>query len=106
MTAGAEEIESGEEPVLDLYCSREGDGWRVYVRSRHLPRYFAVYLDRYGEAYPVQLDFEDLDRRMAKAGAKVERLDTKVGGVELSAIGDSASALAEWLSTALASGVR
>ncbi|MEO6600839.1 MAG: hypothetical protein ABIQ16_13255 [Polyangiaceae bacterium] len=62
--------------------------------------------DENGEAYPVLLDFEDLDRQMASKKAQVEKRVSRTGSVELTARGEAATALAVWLSTAFASGVR
>jgi len=91
---------------LNLFCSIEGEAWRVHVRPTRLPRYLQHCFDQHGEAFPVLLDFEDLTRHMEASEAPFEKRVSRTGGVELSARGDAASALAVWLSTAFASGVR
>jgi hypothetical protein len=83
---------------LDVFCSREGDAWRVYVRPGWLPRYFQQHLDDEYEVYPVHLDFEDLERHMREHHAVTEKQISSVGGVHLIARGRSAEALALWLS--------
>jgi hypothetical protein len=91
---------------LNLFCAREEDAWRVHVQPTWLPRYLHQCFDRHGEAYPVLLDFEDLDRHMKAAGAEYEKRVARTGGVELTARGAAAQTLAEWLGNAFASGVR
>jgi hypothetical protein len=91
---------------LNLFCSLEGEVWRVHVRPTKLPRYLQHCFDEHGEAFPVLLDFDDLARHMAASEATFEKRVSRTGGVELLARGDAASALAVWLSTAFASGVR
>lgn len=100
----ADQETAGDE--LNLFCSVEGDAWRVHVRPTRLPRYLQHCFDESGEAYPVLLDFEDLARHMEGHGASFEKRESKAGGVELLARGASATELAIWLSTAFASGVR
>jgi hypothetical protein len=94
----------GEE--LNLFCSLEGEAWRVHVRPTRLPRYLQQCFDEHGEAFPVLLDFDDLDRHMDANQASFEKRVARTGGVELRAQGEAAAALAVWLSTAFASGVR
>lgn len=52
------------------------------------------------------LDLDDLEHFMHAHGAAYDKRVAKTGGVELTARGESAHALARWLATALASGVR
>jgi hypothetical protein len=103
-TSNAAEQASASE--LNLFCTKEGDAFRVYLRPAWVPRYLRQCLDENGEAYPVQLDFDDLDEHMTRHGAGYEKRPTRLGGVELTARGDAATHLAVWLSTAFASGVR
>jgi hypothetical protein len=100
----SEAVDSGV--VLNLFCSREGEASRVYVRPGWLPRHLHQCLDDHGEAYPVELDFDDLERHMHSNGATYEKKTSSAGGVELTARARSANILAVWLATALASGVR
>ena len=92
--------------VLNLFCARVGEVWRVHVRPTWLPRYLHTVFDEHGEAFPVLLDFDDLDRYMASKRALFEKRVSRTGSVELTAHGEAATALAVWLSTACASGVR
>lgn len=92
--------------VLNLFCARVGEVWRVHVRPTWLPRYLHSIFDEHGEAFPVLLDFEDLDRRMASKQASFEKRVSRTGSIELTAHGEAATVLAVWLSTAFASGLR
>jgi hypothetical protein len=91
---------------LNLFCSLEGEAWRVHVRPGVLPPYLQNCFDEHCEAYPVSLDFDDLSRHMQASGAAFEKRVSRLGGVEVLARGEAASALAVWLATAFASGVR
>jgi hypothetical protein len=92
-----------EELVLTFFCSPLKHSWRVYLLSSWLPPYLRGYFDVEGEAYPPELDFEELDRQAQKHGAAIEKSVDKLGGVELAARGASAKLLASWLATAFAS---
>jgi len=87
-----------EATELDVFCSREGDAWRAFVRPGWQPRYLQQYLDEEGEAFPAHFDFEDLERHMREHHAVAEKEVSTVGGVRLLARGRSAEALALWLS--------
>jgi hypothetical protein len=76
------------------------------MRPTWLPRFLDRCFDKYWEAYPVLLDFEDLDRYMQKRGVPFEKRVSTLGDVEVTARGRAANELAVWLSRALASGVR
>ncbi len=91
---------------LNLFCAREGGAYRVYLRRSWAPRYLRQCFDENAEAYPVELDLDDLDAHMARHGASYEKRPTRLGGVELTARGEAAGHLAVWLSTAFATGVR
>lgn len=91
---------------LDVFCSRASDAWRVYVRPTWLPGYLARCFDRYGEAFPVYLDLEDLDYQMNSSGVEYQRLPSAAGGVQLLAKGHAATVLAVWLSQCFASDQR
>lgn len=98
--------EATEDTVLDLFFAREREAWRVHVVPTWLPRYLQAFFDEHGEAYPVTLDLDDLDRHMHTHGERYEKRVAKTGGINLTARGRAAKELAVWLSTALASGVR
>jgi hypothetical protein len=106
MSSGAQAEREGPAEELSLFCSLEGEAWRVHVRPTWLPRYLKPFFDAHGEAYPVLLDFDDLARHMESNQAPFEKRVTKVGGAELLARGQAAESLAVWLSTAFSSGVR
>jgi hypothetical protein len=92
--------------ILNVFCSPEGETYRVYVRPQAVPRYLFQSLDENYEVYPAELDFDDLRRFMAARGATYTEQRSRTGGVEIAAQGAAAGALAEWLSTAFASGAR
>jgi hypothetical protein len=58
------------------------------------------------EAYTPVIDLEDLDQYMQYHGAGYQKRISAFGDAELTATGDAAEALAAWLSTAFATGVR
>ncbi|MFZ5896854.1 MAG: hypothetical protein ACOY0T_37705 [Myxococcota bacterium] len=92
-----------EELFLNLFCSPTKGAWRVHLGPTWLPPYLLRFFDAEGEAYPVFLDFEELDRQVQKHGAVVEKRVAKTGGTELTARGASAKVVANWLATAFAS---
>src|SRR5882724_2529406 len=98
MKSHAEATEPNQGTVLNLFCTLDGEAWRVHVRPTWLPRYLHHVFDENDEAYPVLLDFEDLDRHMAAHQASFEKRVSRTGGVELTASGEAATALAVWLS--------
>lgn len=89
--------------VLNLFCSPTKGAWRVHLGATWLPPYLLRYFDAEGEAFPLFLDFEELDRQIQKHGAVVEKRVAKTGGTELTARGASAKVVANWLATAFAS---
>lgn len=93
---------------LDVLCCRHrtSQAWRLYVWPGPRLPVLDLVLDRHGEVYPVQLDFDDLDDYLTSQGASVEKRWSRLGDVELSASGHSALVLANWLANAIASGVR
>jgi hypothetical protein len=101
----AENLARPEIQQLNVYCSRGPEGYRVHVHPAWMPRHLRQCLDGHGEGL-AQLDFEELDRHMQRAGLSVEKRTTATGGVELSAKGQAAVALSTWLSSMFSSGVR
>ena len=91
---------------LELFCSRQGDAYRAYVRPGWVPKYLLQHLDKKGEAYPVHLDFDDLSRHMRESGSTVEIDRSMMDGVRLAAVGESADALAGWLAGVFGTTVR
>jgi hypothetical protein len=92
--------------LLNLYCSPDGDAWRVYLRPCGAPASLRACADEYGEAYPVQLDFEELDRHMRVNGAAYQKQTSAAGGVELTARGPAAEVLGSWLLNMLGTSIR
>lgn len=92
---------------LELYCAPQGDAFRVYLfLGSAPPQYLRACFDERGEAYPVYLDLEDLERVAGRAGAELEITKSTLGGVALCARGAAVAALGVWLSNAFASGLR
>jgi hypothetical protein len=91
------------ELYLNLFCSPLKGSWRVLLGPTWLPPYLLRYFDSSGEAFPLLLDFEELDRQAQKHGAVVDKRLATTGGVELTARGNSAKVVANWLATAFTS---
>lgn len=92
--------------VLSLFCTQQDEAWHLYAKPSWMPAYLRRCFDQHYEAFPVYLDFEDLDRYMAKRALAFDKHVTKRGDVELTASGPAAVELAVWLSTAFATGFR
>ena len=92
--------------VMNVFCSPYKGSWRVHLNPAWVPRYLLRCFDDAYEAYPVQIDLDDLDRYMKYHQADYEKRVSAFGGAELTATGEAADALAAWLSTAFASGER
>ena len=91
---------------LSLFCGKIGDAWRVHVWPGWLPGYLRDCFDENGEAFPVYLDLEELDRQMAGSDVEYVKIESPIGGYELTATGDAATVLSVWLSQSFASGKR
>jgi hypothetical protein len=89
---------------LSLFCGKVGDAWRVDVGSGWVPGCLRIWFDENGEAYPVYLDLEELDRQMHDSGVEYEKTESPIGGYELTAKGPAATVLAVWLTKSFASG--
>lgn len=92
--------------VLKLFCTEQEEALRVYVDAAWMPPFLRACFDKDGEAFPVLLDFEDLDRFMRKRGSEYQKNVAKLGDVELTARGRAAMDLAQWLAAAFASSFR
>jgi len=92
--------------VMNVFCSPLKGAWRVYLNPDWVPPYLLRSFDENLEAYPVHIDLDDLEQYMGFHHAQYEKRVSNFGGVELTARGDAAHALAAWLSTAFASGER
>jgi hypothetical protein len=91
---------------LELFCSRQADAFRAYMRPGWVPKYLLQHLDKKGEAYPVHLDFDDLARHMRESGSTIEIDRSALGGVLLVAAGSSAETLAGWLAGVFGTNIR
>lgn len=91
---------------LDVLFAPEGDAFRIYVWPTWLPSHLSACLDENGEAYPVYVDIDDLDRRMVAAGTKYEKREIPGGGFGLVAEGPAAAVLMHFLSRMFESGSR
>jgi hypothetical protein len=92
--------------VLSLFCTQQEEAWHLYAKPSWMPPYLRRCFDQHYEAFPVYLDFEDLDRYMAKRALAFDKHVTTRGDVELTASGPAAVELAVWLSAAFATGFR
>lgn len=103
--ASNDNLARSENQVLGVFCSRGPEGYRVHVQPAWVPRHLRQCLDEHGEGM-VQLDFDDLDRHMQRAGLSFDKHVTATGSVELTATGPAAVALGAWLSNMFSSGIR
>ncbi len=92
--------------TLNVFCSPSPNGWRVHLDPAWAPAFLMHCFDKNYEAFPVSIDLEDLDRYMGYHSATYQKRIAVSGGVELTATGEAADALAAWLSTAFATGFR
>jgi hypothetical protein len=104
MTVQQRAVKAEDPHRLDIYCATEGDAWRIYLWPTHLPELLARCFDEHGEAYPVYLDLEELDRQMRLSGVTYNKFESNDGSVEIEAIGPAATVLSGWLSRLFQSG--
>jgi hypothetical protein len=91
---------------LNVLCEREGKAFRVHVDPAFVPPYLRTCLDVHGEAFPVLLDLEELSRCQNEAPGTIEERRTRLGSLELIGRSGGTDALARFLVTSIASGVR
>ena len=98
----------GESAALfNVFCMKEGDAWRVHLGPESIRPELERLFDYNGEAYPVLIDWDELERQMRSSGAEYQVHTSHAGSVELTAQGAPATAaLARWVASALASGIR
>jgi hypothetical protein len=96
----------GQDVELDIFCAIVGEAFRVHVRPTWLPDHLLDCFDDNGEAYPVYLDFEDLDRHMKRSGVEYTKRPATTGSIQLYARGAAAEVMSNWLSKAFATGER
>lgn len=89
---------------LHVCCSREGEAWRVQVTQGWLPAYLRHRFDDGGQAFPVYLDFEELDRQLGRRFLCLDKHVSRPDRVELTGHADAADVLAHWLAGAFANG--
>ena len=87
--------------LLNVFCKREHDAWRVMLGPGWCPPYLREYFDKDGEAFAAVLDFDDLNIYMQKRRAPYEKRPSKLGDMELTARSFSATQLALWLASEL-----
>ncbi len=98
--------QAGTPVELDIYCAIVGDAYRVHVRPTWLPDYLLDVFDENYEAFPVYLDFEELDRHMKKSAVEYTKRQAKTGSIQLYARDAAANVMSLWLAQAFASGER
>lgn len=91
---------------LKLLCAPEGEAYRLYIWPTWLPDSVAKCLDSYGEAYPVYLDLEELDRQMKASRVEYTKSETIDRGIHIDAEGPAAVVLTLWLANMLQSCTR
>ncbi|MGC4070828.1 MAG: hypothetical protein QM784_40365 [Polyangiaceae bacterium] len=96
----------GQDVEIDIFCAIVGDAYRVHVRPTWLPDHLLDCFDDEGEAFPVYLDFDDLDWHMKKSGVEYTKRLARSGSVQLYARGAAAHVLSTWLSNSFATGER
>jgi hypothetical protein len=106
MTFQAQAPKPGKAQKLKILCAPEDDAHRIYVWPTWLPEYLRRYLDEEGEAYPVTVDLEELDRQMAASGVTYEKRESIDGSVEIDAEGNAAVVLTLWLARMFESGTQ
>src|SRR5512145_1589121 len=93
----------GQPIELDIYCAIVGEAYRVYVRPTWLPAYLLDCFDEEGEAFPVYLDFDDLDEHMKRSDCEYVKRQAKTGSIQLYARDAAANVLSVWLAQSFAS---
>lgn len=88
-------------PVLDLFFSKHGDAWRLYLAPESwAPPMLANHMDEHREIYPVrEPDLDDLERHMWAGDAPYLKRVASLGGVELGAKGRSAVVMLVWVAS-------
>jgi hypothetical protein len=97
---------SDQEVELDVFCSKVEDAYRVYVRPLWMPDHLLECFDDSGEAFPVYLDFDDLDYHMKRSGVEYTKRPSKLGSIQLYARGGAATVMTNWLVNACSSDTR
>lgn len=106
MTPISNAPQATQEFELSLFCGKEGDAWRIRVWPGWLPAFLRDFFDEEGEAYPVLIDLEELDREMKASSVSYERRESPIKGFELMASGAAATVMAHWLARSFSSGRR
>lgn len=106
MSAPLKAPKPDQAPKLKILCAPEGEAYRIYVWPTWLPQYLASCLDADGEAYPVYVDLDELDRQMTASHVTYTRRDSSDGSVEIDAEGPGAMVLSLWLARMFASGTQ
>lgn len=103
MSAVNSEIETR---TINLLCRKKRDDfYTVSVGPGWFPPRMRSLFDQHFESGPLLLDFDHLKYVLEKQGAECTVKESKHGDKELSAEGESALVLANWLGGAMASGL-
>lgn len=100
-----EHLARADGQILRVYCSRGPEAFRVHVHPAWAPRPVRQCLNEHWEGM-AQLDFEELERAMQRAGLAYHSHTTATGSVELEACDEAAVVMGRWLASMFASGVR
>lgn len=91
--------------TLRAFCSRAPEGFLVHVHPAWVPRNLQPCLNQDWEG-TAELDFEQLERQMQRAGLTFASHKTTTGSIELEAHGEAAVVMGSWLAGMFTSGVR
>jgi hypothetical protein len=95
-----------EARTINLLCrKKKGDFYTVSIGPGWFPARMRPLFDKHFESAPLLLDFDHLDYVVEKQGARCDIRESKHGDKELSATGESALLLANWLGGAMSSGL-
>jgi hypothetical protein len=94
-----------EGQILRVFCSRGPEDFLIHIDPAWAPRLVRQCVDEHWEG-TAQLDFEELERAMQRAGLSYHSHTTANGSVELEASGEAAVVMGRWLASMFTSGVR
>lgn len=106
MTTAMSAPKLGKAVELNFLCCQVGEAWRVYARPTRLPGFLRKCFDEQYQVYPAYLDFEDLDAEMKAKGGTYTKHVSSDTVIELTATGEAAVAMANWLADSFTSNVR
>lgn len=92
--------------LVELLFVEEQGAWRVFAGPTVLHGELSRLFDRHGELFPVLVDWDDFERWRSGIQANIRKHTTRAGSIEIEARGHAAELLANWLLSAVGSGVR